>query len=66
MSDISEFNIGGSLLGFGFKRKDSRIRLQEGETIIIKKNIGTFWHREYIRKALTLQDGKVIVQVLDL
>ena len=64
MTDISEFNVGNPIIGFGIKQKDSRIRLTEGETVIIKKNIGSFWKRKYIRKALTLKDGIVNVQVL--
>lgn len=64
MSDIEEFNISSPLVNFGFRKKNHTLHLKEGESIIIRKNIGTFWHRKYIRKAYTLKDGKVKVTVL--
>ena len=66
MSDISDFRVGTPLVGIGVKRKDTTLRLTEGETIIIKKNIGSFWKPKYVRKALTLKDGKVEVQEVDI
>jgi len=61
--DISEIHFGTILFNFGIKR-NTQIKLVVGEAIIISKNVGTFWHRKYVRKAYTLKNGKVSVQVL--
>lgn len=51
------------LFSFGFSKSDSQIKLNEGETILLR-----YWSWKkfgYIRKALTLKDGKVEVQRID-
>ncbi len=54
------FRIGGFGFHFGFTKKDNQIKLNEGETILLR-----YWSWRkmgHIRKAYTLKDGKVHIQ----
>jgi len=51
------------LFSFGVTKHDTQIKLNEGETILLR-----YWSWRkfgYIRKAYTLKDGKVHMQRLD-
>lgn len=51
------------LFSFGFSKSDSTIKLNEGETILLR-----YWNWRkfgYIRKAYTLNDGKIHIQRLN-
>jgi len=62
MSEDS-FKIGIPLFKFGFTRKDHSFEIKEGQTIIMRvwqwKRLG------YMKKAITLKDGRIEVQVID-
>ena len=50
------------LISFGFSKTDTEIKLNEGETIILRH---WSWRKfGHIRKAYTLKDGKVTMQRL--
>ena len=60
MSD--EVNIKTPLFSFGIKKKEFVLTLNEGETKILR-----YWSWRkfgYIRKAVTLKDGEIQVQVI--
>ena len=59
MSEDS-FRIGGFGFHFGISKKDNQIKLNEGETILLR-----YWSWRkfgHVHKAYSLQDGKVHVQ----
>ena len=58
-----EIRVRTPIFSFGISKNDNEIKLKEGETILLR-----YWSWRklgYVRKALTLVDGKVEVQRLD-
>jgi hypothetical protein len=58
-----EFRFSTPFFSFGFKKSDNEIRLEEGETIILR-----YWSWRkfgFVRKSLKLVDGVVVVNRLD-
>ena len=62
MSEDS-FSVGSPLFKIGWSRKDHTLVIEEGQTIIMRS---WSWRKfGYIRKAITLKDGKIEVQIID-
>ena len=57
-----EFNVRTPLFSFGIKKSEKKIVINEGDTVIIRS---WSWRKfAFIRKAVTVKDGKPEVLVL--
>ena len=62
MSEDS-FTLGTPILKLGWTRKDHSFEIKEGQTIIMR--VWQWRRMGYMKKAITLNNGKIKVQVID-
>ena len=59
----TSFNVGIPFFKVGWTLKDHSFTIKEGQTIVMRS---WKWRKlGYIRKAITLKDGKIEVQIID-